>query len=85
MGSLKGSSAGKWARVTLAILLAAILFYLASRGVSLADAWQVMRAMRWLEMSAALALTVLSPVVRAWRWQELYTQDAPGFWLLSRW
>lgn len=81
---LKGNSVGKWARMTVAILLAAILFYLASRGVSFADAWRVIRAMGWLDMGAAFALTVLSPVVRAWRWKELYPEGAPGFWLLFR-
>jgi uncharacterized membrane protein YbhN (UPF0104 family) len=54
------------------------------RGVAFDEAWQVMRRMRWLYMGAAIVLTLISPFVRAWRWQELYDCDAPGFWLLFR-
>ena len=78
------SIALKWARVVLAVLLAGILLYLSLRGVQLAEAYRVLREMRWLYMGAAFALTVISPVLRAWRWKELYNGEAPPFRLLLR-
>jgi uncharacterized membrane protein YbhN (UPF0104 family) len=78
------TTAAKWARLVGAILLTGTLLYLAMRGVAFDEAWQVMRRMRWPYMGAAIVLTLISPFVRAWRWQELYDYDAPGFWLLFR-
>jgi len=78
------SSAGKWARVAIGLLLGAILLYLSMGGVALAEVWRVVRYLRWSCLSIALGLTLLSPLVRGWRWRELYGGKAPGFWLLVR-
>jgi hypothetical protein len=71
-------------RIVLAALLAAVLLYLSTRGVSFYSAWGVVREMRWPYMGAAFVLTVISPAVRVWRWQGLYDAGAPGFWPLFR-
>jgi hypothetical protein len=77
-------AAGKWMRIVLAVLLAGVLLYLATRGVSFYAAWRVICEMDWPYLGAAFVLIVISPAVRAWRWQGLYEGGAPGFWPLFR-
>jgi glycosyltransferase 2 family protein len=75
---------GKWIKLILAALLAVALFYLAMRGVRFADAWRVMRNIRWFYLAAGLLLVLVSPLVRAWRWRKLYEGEVPEFWMLVR-
>jgi uncharacterized membrane protein YbhN (UPF0104 family) len=69
-------------QILLASLLGGVLFYLAMRGVTWSEALGVMSDMRLWPLALALALILGSPLVRAWRWKELYEQESPGFWRL---
>jgi uncharacterized membrane protein YbhN (UPF0104 family) len=82
--SMINSDAGKWARFIIGTLLSALLLYLAMRGVAFSDAWHIMSNLRWSYLNYAFGLTLVSPLVRAWRWKKLYDGEAPGFWLLVR-
>jgi glycosyltransferase 2 family protein len=72
----------KWVKRIAVTLLGAGLLYLAVRGVKFYDVWRVLRAIRWPYSAAGVLLVVVSPLVRAWRWRELYESEAPGFWVL---
>jgi glycosyltransferase 2 family protein len=81
---MKESGIRKWAKRIAVTLLSAGLLYLAVRGVKFCDVWRILRAIRWPYSAAGVLLVVASPLVRAWRWRELYESEAPGFWLLVR-
>jgi glycosyltransferase 2 family protein len=81
---MNNSSTGKWIKMILAALLGVVLFYLAMRGVRFAEAWHIVREIRWLYIAAGLLLVVVSPLVRALRWRNLYEGEAPEFWMLVR-
>ena len=76
--------AGRWARYIIGTLLAAVLLYIAMRGVAFSDAWHIMSDLRWSYLYYAFGLTLVSPFARAWRWKKLYDGEAPGFWVLVR-
>jgi len=82
--SMFDSAAVKWARIIIGTLASILLLYLAMRGVAFSETWRIMSNLRWSSLYYALGLTLVSPVVRAWRWKKLYDGDAPGFWLLVR-
>jgi uncharacterized membrane protein YbhN (UPF0104 family) len=82
--SMINSSAGKWARIIIGTLFSALLLYLAMRGVAFSDAWHTISELRWSYLHYAFGLTLVSPLVRAWRWKQLYDGESPGFWLLVR-
>jgi glycosyltransferase 2 family protein len=79
---MNGSGMRKWVKRIAVTLLGAGLLYLAVRGVKFDDVWRVLRAILWHYAAAGVLLVVASPLVRAWRWRELYEREAPGFWLL---
>ena len=66
-------------KVAFAFLVGALLLYLALRGVELGQLWEVFKGVKWGELTAALVLVTLSPLVRAWRWNKLLGKAAPRF------
>ncbi|MBI4454654.1 MAG: flippase-like domain-containing protein [Acidobacteria bacterium] len=68
----------KLLRVILAFLLGGVSLYFAMRGVAIDEAWKVMRELRWGYLTAAIGLVLISPLVRAWRWRELFGEEPPG-------
>jgi glycosyltransferase 2 family protein len=74
----------KWARLLVSVLLGIALFYLAMRGVHLADTWRVLRGSQWFYLALSLVMVVVSPFVRAWRWRGLFDGELPEFRLLVR-
>jgi glycosyltransferase 2 family protein len=74
----------KWVKLVSATLLSIALFYLSMRGVQFADAWRVMREIRWPFLALGLIIVVASPFVRAWRWRELFEGESPEFRRLVR-
>lgn len=84
MMSMITKNGGRWARIIAGTLLSALLLYLAMRGIAFSDAWRIMSELRWSYLHYALGLTLVSPLLRAWRWKKLYEGEAPGFWLLVR-
>jgi uncharacterized membrane protein YbhN (UPF0104 family) len=81
---MTGKTAFKWLRIAATVLLSFLLLYLAMRGVKFSETWRILQGIRWYYLAAALALNFISPLVRAWRWRELFDGKAPGFWLLVR-
>jgi glycosyltransferase 2 family protein len=81
---ISGENVFKWLRITATIFLALFLLHLAMRGVRFSETWHILKGIRWYYLAAALALNFVSPLIRAWRWRELFDGEAPGFWLLVR-
>jgi uncharacterized membrane protein YbhN (UPF0104 family) len=81
---MTGKIVSKWLRIAATVLLAVLLLHLAMRGVNFSETWHILQGIRWYYLAAALALNFISPLVRAWRWRELFDGEAPGFWLLVR-
>jgi glycosyltransferase 2 family protein len=75
---------GKWVKLLASVLLGIALFYLAMRGVKLADTWRVVCEGQWFYFALSLLIVVISPFVRAWRWRELFEGELPEFRLLVR-
>ncbi len=73
----------RWLKWIAAISAAAILLYLALRGVDGGEVWRILSTVRWSLLLAAVALVLISPLLRAWRWGALFP-NRPGFWEMVR-
>jgi len=65
-------------QIILATILGGGLLYLAMRGVHFGETWEVLRTMEGVYLVLALVLVLISPVVRALRWRELFEEDVPN-------
>ena len=65
-------------QIILATILGGGLLYLAMRGVQLGETWEVLRTMEGIYLVLALALVLVSPVVRALRWRALFDEEVPS-------
>lgn len=61
----------KWLPPTLAVFLGITLLYLALRGVDFESLWADLRAGNYLWVIPFIVVTLLSHLIRAWRWRIL--------------
>ncbi|MDE3057611.1 MAG: flippase-like domain-containing protein [Bacteroidota bacterium] len=58
-------------RYSVSIVLTALFLYLAFRGVRLSALWNSLVNVQWTWVALLAAVTILSHLARAWRWQYL--------------
>lgn len=64
--------------MVLGTVIGLITLYLALRGVSLAQSWEILRETRLIPLGLGLAMIGISPFLQAQRWRSIFSDSAPS-------